>query len=89
MPTRHRPTICTGHVAPLDDAGPEYVAHIEGDTRVLDDAPAPFDSITAAVEWARARAAIVVVRVAGENFRRSAGDEPPPWDHQMPRWPAE
>jgi hypothetical protein len=88
MQTRHRPTVRTGHVAPLDEVGREYVAHIEGNTRVLDDAPAPFGSIAAAVEWARARAAIVVVRVAGETFRRSAGDEPPPWDQRMPRWPA-
>ena len=87
MPARYRTSRRTGHVAPLDDASPRYIAHIEGNASVLDDAPEPFDSIDAAVEWARARAAIVLVRVAGENFRRSAGTEPPPWDHHMRRWP--
>jgi hypothetical protein len=87
MPARGRPTVRSAHVAPLDDASSAYVAHVEGNTRVLESAPGEFDSVTAAVGWARARAAIVILRVAGENHYRSAGDEPPPWDPQMPQWP--
>lgn len=87
MPARHPPTARSGHVAPVGDATSAYVAHIEGSRGVLEHAPDEFDSIAEAVEWARARAAIVIVRVAGEDYVRSAGDQPPQWDPQMPRWP--
>jgi hypothetical protein len=86
MPARHHSTGRSAHIAPLEDATSAYVAHVEGRRGVLEGARDEFDSIAEAVEWGRARAAIVIVRVAGEDYLRSAGEQPPPWDPQMPRW---
>lgn len=78
----------TGHVGPLEPGGTEYVAHIEGRRSVVEDCHEPFESVEAAVAWARLRAPVVLVRLDGEDFRRSAGEQPfapEPW---LPRWPA-
>jgi hypothetical protein len=78
----------TGHVAPDETRDPSnYVAHIEGPRSVVDRPDGPFASVEAAVEWARARAPVVYVRLRGESFRRSAGREQPATEPDMPPWP--
>jgi hypothetical protein len=63
----------TGHVAPLEPGSARYVAHIEGRSSVIEDHREPFDDVGAAVAWARERAPVVLVRLDGEEFERSAG----------------
>ncbi len=77
----------TGHVAPLQPGSARYVAHIEGRSSVVEHHGEPFDDVAAAVAWARERAPVVLVRLDGEEFERSAGERPfapEPW---LPPWP--
>jgi hypothetical protein len=78
----------TGHVAPCDPGGGQYVAHIEGRGSVVEEPVEAFDDVHAAVRWARERAPVVLVRLDGEDFRRSAGDRPFAAEPDLPPWPA-
>jgi hypothetical protein len=77
----------TGHVAPLEPGGKQYVAHVEGRRSVVEDHGEPFDGVEAAVAWAREHAPVVLVRLDGEDFRRSAGERPFEPQPRLPRWP--
>jgi hypothetical protein len=66
-----------------------FVAHIEGRQSVVEFAPDGFATVEEAVEWARERAPVVIVRLPDEHFVRSAGERAPRGDPQMPRWPPE
>lgn len=80
----------TAHIAPDETLDPHrFVAHIEGRQSVLESAPGSFATVAEAVEWARARAPLVYVRLPDEHFVRSAGERTPPRAPDMPRWPPE
>ena len=79
----------TGHVAPLDPGGTLYVAHIEGRRSIVDDHGELFEGVEAAVAWARERASVVLVRLDGESFRRSAGERPFAPQPELLPWPPE
>jgi len=79
----------TGHVAPLERDGRQYVAHIEGRQSVVDEHSEPFECVEAAVAWAQARAPVVLVRLDGENLRRSAGERPFAPEPELLPWPPE
>ena len=76
----------TGHVAPDFEEG-KYVAHIEGRRSIVEGRREPFDGVEAAVAWARERAPVVLVRLDGENFRRSAGERPFAAEPELLPWP--
>lgn len=59
---------------PIETGDPRYIAHIEGRRSVLEDCGEPFESLEAAVAWARERAPTVWVRLRGEDERRPAGE---------------
>ena len=79
----------TGHVGPLEPGSHEYVAHIEGRRSVVEDHGEPFDGVEAAVAWARERAPVVLVRLDGEQVRRSAGERSFALEPWLPPWPPE
>jgi hypothetical protein len=72
-------------VAPALDEG-RFDAHVEGRDRVVDEEPAGFESIDAAVAWARQRADVVLVRGADGEAYRSAGRRPPPGRPGIETW---
>lgn len=77
----------TGHISPLEPGDGRYVAHVEGRGRVVERRDEPFEDVGSAVAWARERAPVVLVRLDGEGFRRSAGERSfaaRPW---LPPWP--
>jgi hypothetical protein len=90
MPHQRRPRNWddrTAHVGPLEPGDVRYVAHIEGRRSVVDRHNEPFEDVRAAVVWARERAPVVLVRLDGEDFLRSAGERPFEAEPWLPPWP--
>ena len=74
-------------MAPLDPGVARYIAHIVGRRSVVEDHDELFDDVDAAVAWARERAPVVLVRLAGEDFRQSAGERQLDAEPELPPWP--
>jgi hypothetical protein len=80
----------TAHIAPDETLDAErFLAHVEGTQSVVERAPGAFATVAEAVESGRRRASIVLVRLPGESFTRSAGERPLPTQPDMPTWPPE
>jgi hypothetical protein len=80
----------TVHIAPDETLNPDrFIAHVEGRQDIVEEAPNSFATAAEAVTWGRERAPVVLIRLPGEGFYRSAGERPLPARPNMPRWPPE